>query len=86
MKTIQLTNTEYALVKQAVVMFNDMTNDTVFDDIPELFHSEEPSVINNNRRRELRDELNDALNRVVHLREIARKFGVAVNADGYVSG
>ena len=84
MKTIILTDAEYEIVRRAVESHVDMTNDLLFENLPDLNPREgEPSVIDHTRATALRNEIGDNMMHMHLTWTVAGKFGLEVLKNGY---
>ena len=87
MTTITFTDQELAMVRQAVEVFNDMTNDCLFDNMSaDLFPTtEEPVVLTHAKAGKLRDELYEVMDTYASLRSLTTKLGIKLNKQGYAA-
>lgn len=87
MKTITLTDAEFAVAKRAVEAFNDMQNDCVLEQNIEainLFPTDggvqtitATGVLN------LRNEINKAIDQMVTISKLCNKLNIKINDAGY---
>jgi len=85
MKTIQLTDAELKVLKQAVEVFNDMQNDVALDSLEfNLFpRGDEVTTITSANASEIRKSLNDKMSELCNIRAVMVKIGSKVNDAGY---
>jgi tyrosine-protein phosphatase YwqE len=85
MKTLTLTDNEFAIVKEALESRNDMVNDTLFENVSvDLFPSvDEPTILHHERARVLREEIDKIIRQQVEYSRLLGKFGITVNEAGY---
>ena len=85
MKTLQLTDAEYAFVKRAVEQVNDIENDMALDNLDLHPIEDKPVIVNREKAKELRDEIDEAMNRQVVRILLLAKLGIRVNEAGYIA-
>ena len=85
MKTLNLTDSEFAVLVRAFESFNDFSNDTLFDDVNSVnLYPQEAVAVTPEQFAALRNELEAVVNRALALRSLADKLGVELNSEGYV--
>lgn len=84
-KRIELTESEHALLKEALESYNDMSNDMWLDKVSiNLFpHGDQVTTINARQAVVLRNELSDSFDKLANLRTLLGKVGSSVNEKGY---
>lgn len=84
MPTLNLTDNEYNLVRQAVGNLNDFHVDTMFENISSVdLFARSPITVNPSNLAPLRDELRDLIDMHVTLRTLLSKFNISTNESGY---
>jgi len=82
MKTINLTDKEYEVLVQAVEVINDMSTDTLLDDVGALWPVGEIRLTGA-RAQKVRDEIYQATDRLIAVRTLMTKLGLETNDKGY---
>ena len=85
MKTLQLTDAEFAQLQHAVTMLTDMTVDTWLDETGLFVTDGEHLVVDSVRSKVIRDELESAHRRILAVHSLALKVGLKLNENGYVT-
>ena len=85
MRTLQLTDAEYAFVKRAVEQVNDIENDMALDCIDLHPQEDQPIIVNREKAKALRDEIEETMNRQVVRIQLLTKLGIRVNEAGYIA-
>ena len=85
MISLNLTQAEFNILKQALESFNDMNNDMALDDLPvNLYPRGDATVtLNADNAKLLRDALNQKLTDQGNIRSLLTKAGIKVNDRGY---
>lgn len=80
MKHMILTDEEFAIIKGALEVHNDMTNDMALDNIelPQV-----GSCFTVEDQHKLIDSISEVVNTRVRLRSLLDKFGIKTNDQGY---
>ena len=85
MKTLTVTDREYEVIKHAIEVQNDITNDTLLENTSfNLFpSSDKPECLTLEQAKVLREELHEAIERQIAIRTLMSKLGLVVNEAGY---
>ena len=80
MKTLQLTDAEFSILVDALVMRDDMEADMVFDNMDdgEVFYAREgsPVAVDHDRAKRLRDQLDEVIKRRETIAVLKHKMGI----------
>jgi hypothetical protein len=77
MNTVHLTDLEMETIQRALRHLNDFENDTALESVDALFPmSDNPTILNLDKAKEVREQLNDVLVRQDVRHNAMRKFGV----------
>jgi len=85
MPRLDLTQSEFNIMKQALETFNDMNNDMSLDDLPVNLYVRGDSTVtlNATNSKLLRDALSEKLTVQGNIRSLLTKAGIKVNDRGY---
>ena len=85
MPRLDLTQSEFNIMKQALETFNDMNNDMALDDLPVNLYVRGDSTVtlNATNSKLLRDALSEKLTVQGNIRSLLTKAGIKVNDRGY---
>jgi len=78
MKTLTLTDKEFAQLRDAVTIHLDIANDTVIEDVDLYPSADQPIVLTREKAKEVRDQILRSLDRLEIIQNLARKCGVEV--------
>ena len=82
MTTLELTQKELEVVKHAVEVINDMTTDTLLDDVQGLWPEHEVTI-SRARAKAIREEIYEATEKLIAIRTLMSKLGLTTNEKGY---
>jgi hypothetical protein len=82
MPRLELTQNELEVVKHAVEVINDMTTDTLLDDVSELWPSHEVTI-SKARAQAMREAIYEATDKLIAVRTLMSKLGLKTSDKGY---
>ena len=83
-RTFTFTEEEFDIIARALVHLNDYENDTMLENVDELFpKTDNPVILNVETAKHVREELHDIVTRMIARHRLIRMFGGEVDPAGF---